>query len=327
LSVRHGEPQAAEQTVVERAWIQTRFGPDGRFDRAVFALTSREKRLTVRLPQGINVLSALFRLDELPVTESGGSLGDRKIPLVKPGRHVLEITYSMSLDHARRGVQTIEFPQLDPAVEVRETYWQLVLPRDEHLLGIPKEMENESTWSSHGFYWGRSPNLDQADLARWSGLKRKLTPLPAAGNIYLFSATRAQETVAVQVVGRTTLVMAASGLALAVGLVFVYMPLVRHPAVILVVSIGVLASAALDPDMALLGLQAAALGLMLTVLAVWLKRQTSLSHPRPAVRSASSSIVGRGSSRSHPRVTALGAPMSTQTAAVAVEMSAPEVSP
>lgn len=324
LGLRLDEPRAAEPTVVERAWIQTRFGPSGRRDRAVLVFTSRQNKLTVRLPQGI--LSPQFRLDRVVVSDSGPSLDERVISLPKAGRHLLEVGYDyhMTTVGSRRGRWTIEVPQLDAAAEVRETYWQLVMPRDEYLLTWPAELSPESSWAFNGLYWGRRPTLEQADLETWCGLNEHATPLAAATNRYLFSTTRLSDTIEVRSVGRSFLVLAASGLVLGCGLALIYLPILRHPAVLMAASVGVLAAAALAPELAVLGLQAAALGLALTFLAGLLKRSAPPDRSRRVMRGASSSISGRGSTRSHPRIPLPAAPSSTETAAVAVEMSAPE---
>jgi len=323
LGPRLDEPRAAEPTIVERAWIQTRFGPRGRRDRAVFVFTSRQNKLTVRLPQGI--LSPQFRLDRAVVSDAGPSIDERVISLPKAGRHVLEVDYDYHVMTVgpRRGLWTIEVPQLD-AAEVRETYWQLVLPGDEYLLSCPAELLPESSWAFNGLYWGRRPTLEQADLETWCGLTEHATPLAAATNRYLFSVTRLGDTIEVRSVGRSLLVLVASGLVLGCGLALIYLPILRHPAVMMAASVGVLAAAALAPELAVLGLQAAALGLALTVLAGLLKRGAPPDRSRWATRAASSSITGRGSTRSHPRIAAPVTPVSTETAAVAVELSAPE---
>jgi hypothetical protein len=323
LGLRLDEPRAAEPTVVERCWIQTRFGPNGRRDRAVFVFSSRQNRLTVQLPQGI--LSPQFRLDGQAVSDAGPRLDERVISLPKPGRHVLEVgyTYHVTTVGPRRGRWAIEVPRLEAEAEVRETYWQLVLPRDEYLLAWPAQLSPEASWAFNGIYWGRRAALEQSDLETWCGLSEHATALPAMTNRYLFSVARLGDALEVRTVGRSLLVLGASGLVLGCGLALIYLPILRHPAVGLAASVGVLAAAVMAPEFAVLGLQAAALGLALTVLAGLLKRGAPPSRSRWASRGASSSIA-RGSTRSHPRIVAPVAPVSTETAAVAVEMPVPE---
>ena len=76
--------------------------------------------------------------------------------------------------------------------------------------------------------------------------------------------------------------------------------------------------------MTLLWLQAAVVGAALTLLAALLERNVSRRRRREVLmRGASSSIVSRGSTRTPQRAGA-PAPVSTETAAIAVELSAPE---
>ncbi|HEV3003997.1 MAG TPA: hypothetical protein VGX78_06020 [Pirellulales bacterium] len=320
LGLRLDEPRVQEATLVERAWLQTRFGPGGRRDRAVFAFTSQHGRLSVRLPEGI--LSPQFRLDGVTVADTGPSLDQRVISLPKPGHHVLEVSYvhHATPAGARGGRAAIEVPQLDSGVEARETYWQLVLPRDEYLLTWPEDLVPESTWAFNGFCWARRPTLDQAALETWSGLAEHATPLSPVNNRYLFSTTAIRGPLVVQSARRSIVVLAASGLVLVFGLAWIYLPVLRHPAALLIASVGLLAAAALAPELAVIGAQAAALGLMLVLVAGLLKRGTTDHRSRLSLRGASSSIVGRGSTHSHPRLPVPAPGVSTSTAAVAVEV-------
>jgi hypothetical protein len=327
LALRIDEPRTQDATVVERAWLQTRFSPGGRRDRAVFAFTSRHSRVSVRLPEGI--LSPQFRLDGVTVADTGPSLDERLITIPKPGRHVLEVSY---VHHAapsgtRGGRAAIEAPRLDSGVEARETYWQLVLPREEYLLTWPEELVPEATWAFNGLCWGRRPTLDQAALETWSGLTDHATPLPPASNRYLFSTTAIHAPLEVQWARRSIVVLVASGLVLGCGLALIYLPVLRHPALLLTASVGVLASAAFAPELAVIALQGAVLGLALVVVAGLLKRGSTPPRSRMSLRGASSSIVGRGSTHSHPRLPVAALGVSTATAAVAVDMAQGEANP
>jgi hypothetical protein len=339
LGLRLDKPSTPEPTVVERVWLQTCFESGVRRDRAVFAFSSRQNRLTVRLPKGLGILSPSFELDGRTVTDSGPSFDERVISLPKAGLHVLEVSYRVDLSSWRGfvgeglsrqgGRWTIEVPQIEGTsesspVEVRETFWQLVLPGDEYLLAWPAALSPETIWTMAGFYWGRRPTWEQADLETWSGLTEHSTPLAGGTNRYLFSTAQIDAPLVVRTAGRSSLVLAISGLVLGCGLAWIYLPVLRHPAVLLVASITVLAAAAVAPELTVIGLQASVLGIALTLFAGMLKRGNSSHGSRAALRGASSSIVGRGSTKSHPRVAVAVTPTSTETAAVAVELSAPQ---
>ena len=82
------------------------------------------------------------------------------------GRHLLELRYQFP-ERPRRGQMSLELPRLGDNVWARRMYWQVVVPRDEHLLLSPQGFAGEYAWGWSGFLWGRRPSLDQAELERW----------------------------------------------------------------------------------------------------------------------------------------------------------------
>ena len=77
-------------------------------------------------------------------------------------RDRVAIPFSGAAASARR--MRLEFPQLGPNAWVRRMYWQLILPANEHVTANPAGFTGEFTWDWEGYFWGRQPLLDQAQL-------------------------------------------------------------------------------------------------------------------------------------------------------------------
>jgi hypothetical protein len=250
--------------------------------------------------------------------------------------HVLEVRYSFPDRPKGRGRLMLELPKLGAGVSARRSYWQLILPRDEYLIAGPAELTSEAAWSWQGFYWARSALFDQRYLEAWvrdesprsvgEELAAAAPPaVSASTNQYLFSSIDIGGPQEVRTAGRSSLVLLGSGLVLLAGLALIYAPALRHPALLFAAALALFAGALIYPEVTLLWLQAALAGALLTGLAGLLQRNVSRRRRRETlIRGGSSSIVHRNSTRTHPRHTAAPAPVSTETAAVAVELSAPE---
>ena len=154
---------------------------------------------------------------------------------------------------------SLELPRLARGVLAYRTYWQLILPRHEHLLAPPADLIPEYRWDWQGWHWGRQSVLDQPHLETWSG-GRHLSDLAAQTNRYLFSTLGSVEKCTLRTVTRATLVLGASGLMLVAGLVLIYVPAVRHPVVLLLAAVLLGCAAISYPEPALLASQAASAG-------------------------------------------------------------------
>ncbi|HEX4149323.1 MAG TPA: hypothetical protein VHY20_10060, partial [Pirellulales bacterium] len=190
------------------------------------------------------------------------------------------------------------------------------LPPSGVLVDQSPAFTDENSWAWRGGYWTRDPLMEQFELESWCSARHD-TPLPATGRHYLFSSVGAQRELQLTVVRLALLVLIGSGGALALGLLMLYVPLVRHPLVWLAIGCGLAAVAGIWPQAALAAAQSAALGLVLVALAALLKRISWRRSPAPAPRKSASSILNRGSTQTqlHMRPSALG---HTTTAAAQV---------
>jgi hypothetical protein len=251
---------------------------------------------------------------------------------------VLEVRYGFPDRGAGQSPLSIELPKLGAGAIARRTYWQLVLPRDEFLVAGPAALTPETAWGWNRFYWVRRPLLDQSDLENWIFDRRDLldrggpasspAPLSPSANQYLFSSLEIGGPLEVRTASRSALVLIGSGIVLLAGLLLIYVPALRHPALLFIAALAVLAGAMTYPEVTLLWLQAAVAGAVLTLVAGLLERNVSRRRRREVlIRGGSSSIVNRNSTRPPPRSPAAPAPISTETAAVAVELSTSDPRP
>jgi hypothetical protein len=260
--------------VVERAWIQTWLSSSARQDRAVFQFTSNQNKLFFHLPGGAAAEQMLAMLDGKRVEAQAA--GGNRFSLTLPGEgeirsYLLELRYHFSGQRPAQGLLSFDFPRLGSNIWTRRIYWQLVLPQNEHVLINPPGFDREYFWKWSGYFWGREPVLNQTQLETWIG-----TPvhaiLPEGAGVYLYGNLGNAEHAELRTVGRTLIVAIASGAALVLGLLLIYVPIVRHPFSLLVISIVLLSLAMIYPEPAVMIAQASGLGLALTLLAGMLER-------------------------------------------------------
>jgi hypothetical protein len=188
----------------------------------------------------------------------------------------------------------------------------------------------ESTWAWDTFAWTRKPLLNQSQLETWSGAGKDAPPPPHL-NYYLFSSSGADFVLPVSTVRLSHLVLGTSGVLLLLGLSILYFPIARHPLLLLAVALSFAAMAMLQPEMAMVSAQAAALGLLLLGVATWLMRSTSRRPGRFAMHSqpVPGAMIDRGSTKTHYRPTSLTGSHTTAMASapVAAQLAGPESEP
>ncbi|MBL9125254.1 MAG: hypothetical protein JNG90_16575 [Planctomycetaceae bacterium] len=327
LALNLADPEAFGATVIERAWFQTWLGERNRQDRAVLQVDSRQPALRFSLPVAVSAASIDVRVDGQRVAALPSTGGSFVVPLAAHAdrdRHTVELAYGIPRGDGWN--LRLQAPQFGEDVRLGNTYWQVVLPKDQHVVVGPHDLGAEYTWGWQGYFWGREPRLEQFDLEIWSGASARAT-LPDATNRYVFSALGAPGELRLRVAPRWSIVLLASGAALVAGLGLVYWPALRRPGVLWGAATAVLAVAFIYPEPTLLVLQAASLGALLALLAWGLK--TSLSR-KPRQRAGSTLIrpgssIARRESDAFVRPPALaGSNSSTETGPLAGQLSAPD---
>ncbi|MBN2216249.1 MAG: hypothetical protein JW719_02615 [Pirellulales bacterium] len=292
----------ANAMVVQRALVQTGLGRSARQDRAIFRFTTREKYLDVVLPRGTVLSDTAVSLNGKPIETHAVSKTTLRINLPESafGRPwLLEVNSRGTAVPLLRGRSKLELPRLGKEPWIRRMYWQLTLPKNDHVVRAPSELAGEYRWQWNGLFWGRQPLLKTADLERWVGASED--PKVVAGDeSYLFSGFGPSKTFELAILGRSWIVLGASGAALVLGLLLIYVPASRHPAALLILAV-VLGSAALVyPEPTLLVLQAASLGLALTLVAGLLERSVARRRRGLVTLQTARRGMEKGSTQTHP---------------------------
>lgn len=314
-------------TWIDRAWLQTWVSDSLRQERAVYRLTSNRTPLEMKLPGGLIRQSVDVWLDGKRVAPqiASGNVLRVDVDGSETQSQVLEVLYQVQDDRAASGKFALVAPQFDERTVQRQTYWQLVLPRDVHLVSAPEAFTRAYQWMWGGLYWLRQPLWEQFELENWVGAPHQ-TEVSTDTNRYLFSRLGPPPQLEVQTANRAFLVLVASGTSLVVGLLLIYVPQVRRLGVVFGAAVVLVAVGSVYPELTALVSQAACLGLVLVLMAGLLERMFA-GRRTPAWGASSSAIVERGStpSRRVPPVT--GSQESTESSPVPVSSSAGEPLP
>lgn len=278
-------------TVLEKFWLQTQLSRLIRQDRACFQLRTNSERIQVQLPAGAELLAvAVEGLKQPDATASpSGVVAIDLDPRAAAGTHTVDVWYTFVAKDVPVARLSVEPPILVGVRHARRNYWQLILPRDEHLLIPPSSLTPEYTWRWNSNHWGRDSNRRQADLEATMNASRVESPLDGAVNQYLFTSVGPILPVEFITASRGSLTLMASLTVLATGLCLIYFSWARHPASLLILGVAVMALGFAFPEPAILAAQAAALGMTFVLLARILHHNASRRRGT-AVASTGSSV-------------------------------------
>jgi hypothetical protein len=330
LTVTLQKTQPQNSSVVRQAWIQTWLSKAGRHDRAVYRVSTADRQLRVRLPAGAEVWNVAVDGREVAGdrTAVDGELTIDLPAVDVQQQFVVEIWYRFDgVSTGRWGRTSLALPDIAGAKWARRMYWQLAIPREEHLVLLPASLTPELSWQWEPLlgdlgFWDHRASLDQPALERWIGASQQDVRPPSAGtNQYLFSGFELVDQVEFVRMPRLVLLGGSSLLALALGLLLTYFPALRHPGLLLPLGLAVAMFGLLLPEPAIQAAQAAALGAVIALAAFllnWLVvRQRG---ERTIVRGASHSP--RDASAADSRgPTEADSQHSTATAALAIHVS------
>ena len=276
LSVTVTRRRQQSSSAVRQGWVQTWFTKTARRDRAVFRLTSAQKQIQIQLPDGAQLEEVAIDGQRVAKTEQGE---DRiiTIGLAEMQRsYVVELWYTFERSDSplvpALHTPKIEFPQVVGARSAQRFYWQLAVPRDEHLWHPPLALTPELTWhwcpivGRLGF-WERRAGLQQRDLEKWIGAPEQNEGLPEGVNQYLFSTFGPVSQVEFVSTERRAVLLISSLAVLAIGLLLIFLPFFRHPFWLLIGGLALLVAGFWFPGPAVQVAQAATLGIVVVMIA------------------------------------------------------------
>jgi hypothetical protein len=184
-------------------------------------------------------------------------------------------------------------PRFEADVLERQFSWEVAVLPDDHLVGMPTRWTSQQRWRWTGFGWRREPTVKTAELADWvaATLGRPAVAVSAAApqqdHRLVYAGIGSPGVATAWVVPTWCIVLAASGVVLAIGLAMIYRAAWRRPAVVTGLAAAAALAACALPETALLVGQAALPGAALATLAAVLRWFTDRRPPRrPAWQTA-----------------------------------------
>ena len=304
---------------VEKGWVRSWLLGTGRVDYACYRISTNMSHLTVRLPDHVRTDGMIVKVDDRTVKlDDRTVMFNRKdceltIPLMADANdsvsvaapqlspawldlpdtdsiHTVEIWYEVTLATSVNHL-TLDMPSFRPSVIVRPTYCQVILPNSRHLLACHPAWMPQYRWRWDGGFFARKPDVTQLELEDWIGVAHG-EPISPTLNNYLFMTFHPESKVPLDIVDRSTLILISSGLVLMLGLILIYFPRIRYPGVLFTFLVLLIAAFAYRTTFAVLFLQAGTIGVVLSLIAVFLYRLFVIADPWRGMASGSLAAVG-----------------------------------
>ncbi len=259
---------AAGVTVVQRAWLQTWLTQRQQHDRVVMRIASGAEEVRLRVPATVESLTALLDGELLQATRIERTEREWILPLARrpSGEHTLEL-FLVHTNRPPAGSMRVEWPEVLESTGPRRWFWQLIVPRDEHLWSYSPQLSSANRWVRDGWSWRREAIQTQTSLEEWTQAGAQ-PPVPTGVNSYLFSSFDKPIPLQVRTATRRTLVYGFSLLVLLLGCVWYYVPLIRHPLVLLAAGVLMIGAGWLYSELVWLVIQASLLGVLLVLIAM-----------------------------------------------------------
>ena len=315
LALRLGDRDASYHFTVPRvAIVQVIQDPDrGTVQSwACYHIQGQITTLVVRFSAGANMSRVpVFHWDGQPlrsdhyretVTPGGGAEFRLDVSGFTSGSdHLLQVDYHVvarSDNGLLSGRHQLVTPRLADTAHIAETLWQVHLPVGHHLLNGARGHSPRFSWQWQGLHFSRETDMGFDHAADWlahPGHAPRFPPI-AVGNAYTFSNFGPPDRFSFHSISQWSFVLLGAGLALAAGLILLYIPHTRHVVTGLSAGFGVAVLAIWLAEPIILLLQPALLGLALATLAAILHHRFG-RHPTIDLATLPSPIDGiRGSS-------------------------------
>lgn len=265
-------------TRVEKVWLQTWQAGNVIQDRAAIQFRTGDAKAIVELPPSSTAADVEVLLDgdlaDTSVEQEGRlavSLGAMRQDADRdPSLHTLELRYRRPAPAGLITRLVATPPQLVGSSGLCDVLWHIVVPGDRHIVSTPDNLAaaDSSQWME--IVLGRATTRSQPELEEWVGAAPQPGPT-ATQNAYLYSGL-APVSIELVTAPRWLIVLAASGVVLALASAWMYLPAARRRWIAIGVAILVAGLALAFPPQAVLAGQAALLGLMLAAVSLWLRR-------------------------------------------------------
>ena len=250
------------ELVIEQAVLRTAIGDEMRHEQVVANVRGGD-RFEIELPPWATQVIAEARIDGrvVSVRRTGNRLG-----VGLPGesqRHRVDVRIWLPIESSAALAHVAPAMRLPPGVG--RVYWQLVVPKDLHVVWAAPAAGRAMQWRFDRWWLTREPIETDSSLAEWMGVD-ELTPMPS-GNRFLYVGSSISG-FRVSLASKGLIWLVVGSFVLLTGTLLTYVPGTRHPLVAVLGVVLVTGLAVLSPDAAILAgqLGALAVGLVAVML-------------------------------------------------------------
>jgi len=265
--------------LVPRLLVRTTLAEDGSRDRAGYWVESHGTDFAISIPEGARWLSA--RVDGRIVEQVDYDRATRQYRLRFPSETgsrpaLVEIEYQTSA--LGSGSRRLQAPRLLDGGVVLQSIWEVRVPGNVAILGVPPGWFDENQWHWDGYVSKQGPAQSSATLRGWL-LGAPLTPSLSAvdlvddsrfdeshRSVFVFSRSGGPVALAIWLVPWSWLVGVCSGATLVLGFLAIFSGARFREIWLSLAVVGLVAGMFVQPSALFLILQSAAIGLALTLL-------------------------------------------------------------
>lgn len=322
LELRVSPTQASDDFSIRKAAFRIRFDQGVARTQAVYQIDGDVRAMSLEMPPKVARNAARFWWDgiELNSEQMRRTEDNNVVHLNLQGTaerqwHVFAIDYA-SEDSPSFGLHNFlrsRTPKFASNVWQAESQWEITVPFDQHLFIYPNGLAPRFRWHRQGLMWTRLTRDLKTEVVDWL-LSNDDAPLPdgsnvstlvpasfradGGGNRYLFSSYGRLPSIELQTMSQPGIVLAGTGLALAIGFILLRIPATRHVLTFLVLGVAMALLGIWHFEPVQLLLQPAVIGVvMATVAAIVesrIKRRDQIAY---VTLSPPSDIIVPGSSR------------------------------
>ncbi len=244
---------------IRKAVLRSAIGDSTRHEQLI-ALVQGGDALELGLPSDVSDVEYEAYVDSqrVPVSREGN-----RIRLALPGdKESHSVDLRIWTTEPVRGWMVDIKPTLQLPIRAGRVYWQIVTPRDSHVVWAAPTVGRAMDWRFGAWQLSREPILNDTKLTEWVDAKRAAEMPP--GNRYLYIGSDIRSFHA-RTMTRSWLWFLVGGLVLGLAWLLTYVPLARNPLTVIAGAVLFTGLLAVAPDAAVLAGQFAMVALILVV--------------------------------------------------------------